>query len=52
MDGEDSDAYGGLDCDDTNPLINTGGLDYTMDGVDQDCNGVDGSGNSGIGPER
>jgi len=43
----DGDGYGvscdlGLDCDDGDPLINVPQPDLTVDGFDQDCNGIDG----------
>jgi Putative metal-binding motif/Bacterial TSP3 repeat len=41
-DGYDSDAYGGDDCNDTNALVNPGGSDTTVDGIDQNCDTVDG----------
>jgi len=31
----------GDDCDDTNPDIHPGALEYADDGIDQDCNGFD-----------
>ena len=33
---------GGLDCDDSNPLIFPGAVDFYGDGIDQDCSGADG----------
>ena len=38
-DGYVSDQYGGTDCDDTEPTVNPGAVDYWYDGVDQDCDG-------------
>ena len=38
-DGEESDQYGGTDCDDTNALINTIASDANLDGVDNNCDG-------------
>ena len=38
-DGDDHDAYGGLDCDDADPLVG-GALPELWDGVDRDCDGV------------
>ena len=32
----------GLDCDDTDPLVNPGATDTVGDGVDNNCDGVDG----------
>ena len=43
----DGDGYprwiGGGDCDDGDPSVNPGALDYPDDRVDQDCNGTDAS---------
>jgi len=43
----DGDGYprwiGGGDCDDSDPRINPGALDYPDDQIDQDCNGTDAS---------
>ena len=38
-DGEDSLAYGGTDCDDTDASVNTGATEVWYDGVDADCAG-------------
>jgi hypothetical protein len=38
-DGQDDVQYGGTDCDDSNPEINTASPDY-CDAVDGNCNGV------------
>ena len=35
------------DCDDNNPSINKGAPDTSVDGVDQNCDGVDGPANNG-----
>ena len=37
----DSDAYGGDDCDDSDPSVYTGAEEICGDGVDQDCDGFD-----------
>lgn len=37
-----------VDCDDTDPAIHPGADDTVGDGVDQDCDGADGTGQSGI----
>lgn len=45
----DMDGYGTMgmwnehDCDDDDPTINDGALDTAGDGIDQDCDGVDGA---------
>ena len=39
-DGEDSDAYGGSDCDDTDSGVNPSATDTWYDGVDSDCDGA------------
>lgn len=50
---EDGDGYnaggdcGPADCDDSNPDIYPGANDPKDDGVDQDCDGVDGTGGGG-----
>lgn len=42
-DGYDKDIlYGGLDCNDADPMIKPGAPDTTVDGIDQNCDGVDG----------
>jgi len=38
-DGEDSDSYSGVDCDDTDELVNTSATEV-CDGIDNDCNGL------------
>lgn len=43
-DGFDSLATNGLDCDDRDPNVYPGAVDPSGDGIDQDCNGVDGTG--------
>lgn len=47
----DGDGYGigtcnlaGTDCSDMNPLVNPGASDTTVNGIDEDCNGIDGPG--------
>jgi len=37
-----SSVYGGLDCDDTDPDISPDATDDTADGIDQNCDGIDG----------
>ncbi|MBT6490284.1 MAG: hypothetical protein HOK97_11015 [Deltaproteobacteria bacterium] len=41
---KDQDGYSTCDrdCNDTNPMLSPGMPDYVVDGVDQDCSGVDG----------
>ena len=39
-DGESSIDYGGVDCDDTDALINTSATDDDGDGVDDNCDGT------------
>ncbi|MCB9765011.1 MAG: hypothetical protein H6739_34880 [Alphaproteobacteria bacterium] len=39
-DGEDSDVYGGTDCDDFDSTINTAATEVWYNGVDQDCDGL------------
>ena len=43
LDGYVDEAVGGDDCDDAAIGTNPGALDDTVDGVDQDCDGTDGS---------
>lgn len=40
-DGEDNVAYGGTDCDDFDPDVNSQAAEVWYDGVDQDCDGAD-----------
>lgn len=46
-DGFMSKARGGNDCDDANPEIHPGASDAAGDGIDQDCDGADGTPGSG-----
>jgi hypothetical protein len=46
-DGFMSKARGGNDCDDANPEIHPGATDTAGDGIDQDCDGADGTPGSG-----
>jgi hypothetical protein len=48
-DGFDSIASGGTDCDDGDPNVYPGALDPSNDGLDQDCNGADGTGAVNVG---
>jgi len=41
-DGFFDQAAGGTDCNDADPLINPDAPDLTVDGIDQNCDGVDG----------
>ena len=53
----DGDGYGdqyaaspadtGTDCDDSSSAVHPGATDSTADGIDQDCDGVDGTGSGG-----
>ncbi len=36
-------AAGPFDCDDSNPQVNPDAYDFPFDGIDQDCNGKDGT---------
>ena len=39
----DADGYGaGVDCDDSDPLVNPGATDLVGDGIDNNCDGIDG----------
>ena len=37
----DQDGYGDSDCNDNNPNIHPGAVDYSGDGIDQNCDGID-----------
>ena len=39
-DGEDSDQYGGTDCDDTDGTIGTTAMEFYYDGIDANCDGL------------
>ena len=40
-DGEDNQACGGSDCDDSSAAVHPGATDVPGDGIDQDCSGAD-----------
>ena len=43
--GDENPSFGvtaGTDCDDSSYSINPGAYDYSTDGIDQDCDGIDG----------
>lgn len=42
LEDKDNDGYvSDQDCDEDNPLIHPGAMDFCGDGIDQDCNGAD-----------
>jgi hypothetical protein len=43
MDMDGDGIVASLDCDDNNALINPGAMDFVGDGIDQNCDGVDGT---------
>ncbi|MCB9781085.1 MAG: lamin tail domain-containing protein, partial [Alphaproteobacteria bacterium] len=51
-DGEDSDSYGGDDCNDTDAAVNTSATEVWYDGTDQDCDEVDDYDSDGDGHAR
>ncbi|MBN2800235.1 MAG: hypothetical protein JXX28_13935 [Deltaproteobacteria bacterium] len=48
-DGYDATALGGSDCDDRAPSIHPGATDWVGNGVDEDCDGFDGTDRDGDG---